>query len=526
MALMSYFRLARAGWVLMREGITRLVDPSTLPPGGRFLVRTLRTFEKGSVKRANNAERLTQALNRLGPTYVKIGQFLATRPDIVGKEMAANLSLLQDRLPPFDTALAKKEIEQSFGKPCDEIFKTFSEPVAAASIAQVHKATFMMADGTVRQVAVKVLRPNIRQRFKNDLQSFFVAARWAERLIPSMRRLRPVLAIDTHARSAELELDLRLEAAALSELGENMESDKLYRTPDVIWQFMSRNVLVTEWIDGIKLSDLDGLRNAGHDLEKIAGEIIHSFLTQAVRDGFFHADPHQGNLFVEPDGTLVAIDGGIMGRINKEESLFLAEILWGFINRDYQRIAEVHFEAGYVPARHKVEDFAQALRGIGEPIHGVQADDISMARLLQQLLDVTDLFDMPLQPQLIFLQRTMVVAEGVARSLDPHFNMWVASEPVLRDWVAGHVGPAAHLKRAAHGVSALGRLVGELPQLAERAEKLSAEFAKAGKKGSRFDEEPMASKGGGQQQTANVTAYGIWAIALSVVALAAVLLWR
>jgi len=511
MGVLSYFRLIRAGWILMREGVTRLVDPSTLPASGKLIVKSLRLVEKSSVKRSSKAERLTGALNRLGPTYIKIGQFLATRPDIVGKEVAGNLSLLQDRLPPFATKIAKAQVEAAFGKPCDEIFEEFSEPVAAASIAQVHKAKWRDREGNLRNVAVKVLRPNIRKRFKNDLDAFRVAALWLERLIPSMRRLRPVKAIDTHARSAELELDLRLEAAALSELGENMASDPLYRTPDIIWEHMSRDVMVTEWIDGIKLSDIEGLRAAGHNLEGLAAEVIQSFLTQAVRDGFFHADPHQGNWFVEPDGRLVAIDGGIMGRISEGESRFLAEILWGFINRDYHHIAQVHFEAGYVPARHKVADFAQALRGIGEPIHGVQADDISMAKLLQQLLDVTDLFDMPMQPQLIFLQRTMVVAEGVARSLDPHFNMWTASKPVLQDWVAGHVGPLAHLKRAANGVDALGKLINELPRLAERAEILSANLANAGE----------AEK----EKSDKTLSYSLMILALSVVLLAGAIWW-
>lgn len=511
MAIMSYFRLVRAGWVLTREGVTRLVDPAALPPFGKVAVRLLRLFEKGSVKRANNAERLTLALNRLGPTYIKIGQFLATRPDIVGKEVAGNLALLQDRLPPFATAIARAEIEKALGQSCDVLFESFSEPIAAASIAQVHRAEILTGEGTRRAVAVKVLRPNIRRRFKNDLNSFQTAARWMERLFPAARRLRPVAAIDTHARSAELELDLRLEAAALSELGENMASDPNYRTPEVMWEFMSRDVLVTEWIDGLKLSDLEGLRAAGHDLSRLAGEVIQSFLTQAVRDGFFHADPHQGNLFVEPDGKLVAIDGGIMGRINREESKFLAEILWGFINRDYYRIAEVHFDAGYVPARHKIEDFAQALRGIGEPIHGVKANDISMARLLQQLLDVTDLFDMPLQPQLIFLQRTMVVAEGVARSLDPTFNMWVAAEPVLREWVSRHVGPAARLREAADGIKSLHRLINELPDLARRAEGLGNDIkAQQAKALARSWPTPLA----------------LWVVAGAVVLLAAVLWWR
>lgn len=525
MVFMSTLRLMKAGWILLREGITRLVDPAMLPPSGRALIKILRIFEKRAVKRRDGAERLILALNRLGPTYIKIGQFLATRPDIVGKDIAQSLAQLQDRLPAFGMKLAKVEIEQTFGKPCEELFETISEPIAAASIAQVHKATLRDADGELKSVAVKVLRPNIRRRFKNDLDAFMLGAKLAEWLIPSMRRMRPVAAIETHARSAELELDLRLEAAALSELNENMQDDAGYRTPSVSWEFISPNVLVTEWIDATKMSDIEALKAAGHDLEKLAQKVISSFLTQAVRDGFFHADLHQGNLFVEADGTIVAIDGGIMGRINEEESRFLAEILWGFINRDYKRIAEVHFEAGYVPARHKVDDFSQALRGIGEPIHGAVAEDISMARLLQQLLDMTELFDMPLQPQLIFLQRTMVVAEGVARSLNPSFNMWQAAEPVLRDWVAGHIGPAAHLRRAAKGISSLGKLLGDLPELAERAEVLSKEISEARVVGVKLDKSSLAVMGQGQMAGSKATTYGLWAVALAIALLAAALWW-
>ncbi len=506
MAIFSYLRLVKAGWVLMREGVTRLVDEETLPSSVKTFIGFLRLFEKASVKKNDNGQRLTKALNRLGPTYIKVGQFLATRPDIVGKAVASNLALLQDSLPAFETKLAKAEIERVFGKPCDDVFDSFSDAVAAASIAQVHKARLTLSNGEARTVAVKVLRPRIRERFKNDLDAFLIVAKWAEFLFPSMRRMRPVAAIETHARSAELELDLRMEAAALSELGDNMDDNPHYRTPDVFWQFMSRDILVTEWVDGIKLSNLDALENKGYDKLKLAEIVIQTFLTQAVRDGFFHADPHQGNLFVEEGNRLVAIDGGIMGRIGPSESRFLAEILWGFINRDYYRIAKVHFEAGYVPARHKVEDFAQALRGIGEPIHGIEAKDISMARLLQQLLDVTDLFDMPMQPQLIFLQRTMVVAEGVARSLDENFNMWVAAEPIIQNWMRGELGPNGHMKRVVEGVNVLGKLLSDMPELAKRAEKLSHDMATAQIKP---EKQPKA--------------YGSYAIAVSLLVLAAVL---
>ncbi|MCR4282731.1 MAG: 2-polyprenylphenol 6-hydroxylase [Bauldia sp.] len=488
-------RLGRAGWVLARAGAFSLFDVEALPSGPRTVVGLARRFGPRDISDAERAERLTAALNRLGPSYVKLGQFLATRPDLVGREAALVLGRLRDEIAPFPEKEARATIARALGKPVDELFVSFSPPVAAASIAQVHKAEIASSEGGRRAVAVKVLRPSIRRRFRRDLETFVAGARFVERIDPASRRLRPVTVVETLARSVAIEMDLRLEAAALSEMAELTAGDQGFRVPAVDWELTARDVLTLEWVDGIRLSDIDALRAAGHDLKALARRLMQAFLRQALRDGFFHADMHQGNFFVDSSGTIVAIDFGIMGRLGRKERRFLAEILYGFISRDYRRVAEVHFEAGYVPRRHAVDDFAQAIRAIGEPIHGQKASEISMARLLTLLFEVTDIFDMETRPELLLLQKTMVVVEGVARSLDAEFDMWSASEPVIAEWVERNLGPVGQMEIAAEGVGALGRLAGELPRLAERAERLSAEFAEMGERGIRLDPETIEEIG-------------------------------
>jgi ubiquinone biosynthesis protein len=505
--------MAAAGFVLAREGAFSLVDDRDLPALPRTALRVARLFEKRNLDKADRPERLTAALNKLGPSYVKLGQFLATRPDIVGREASDTLGRLRDEIEPFPDAEARASVARSFGKPVEDLFVSFSPPVAAASIAQVHKAEIAEPEGRRRPVAVKVLRPDIRRRFRRDLDTFYAAARLIERIDPASRRLRPVAVVDTLDRSVAVEMDLRLEAAALSEMAEATAADQGFRVPKVEWELTARDVLTLEWIDGIKLSDVEGLRRAGHDLPALARRLIQSFLRHALRDGFFHADMHQGNLFVDAAGDIVAVDFGIMGRLGRAEQRFLAEILFGFIRRDYRRIAEVHFEAGYVPAKHSIDDFAQALRAIGEPIHGQKASDISMARLLTLLFEVTELFDMRTRPELLLVQKTMVVVEGVARTLDPEFDMWSASEPVVKDWIERHLGPAGQLEQAADGIGALGRLVSELPRLAERAERLSAEFDRMGEKGIRLDPETIEGIGRSEAHAARWGRVALWVIA-------------
>jgi len=423
-------------------------------------------------------ERLARALESLGPAHIKLGQVLATRPDIVGDEIASALEGLQDRLPPFPTAQARAAVAASLGRLVEEMYSEFAEPVAAASIAQVHEA--MTTDIPSQRVAVKVLRPGIEAEFARDLSALAFAARMAERLSPEARRLRPVALIDTVAVSTAMELDLRMEAAAASELAERMHRDTDFRVPEVDWHRTSARVLTTEWIEGTPVRDVEALRVAGHDPKQIALTLMRSFLAQALRDGFFHADLHPGNLFVDKEGRLVAVDFGIMGRLDPPMRRFMAETLAGFLARDYVRVAQVHFDANFVPHHHSLETFAQALRAVGEPIFGRSARDVSMARLLQQLFETTRRFDMQAQPQLLLLQKTMVVVEGVARALDPDFDIWEASRPVVERWMLDRAGPEARLREAAEGMSALGRMAQNLPQLLRNAETVSAMLADGG----------------------------------------------
>ncbi|MDP2125088.1 MAG: 2-polyprenylphenol 6-hydroxylase [Parvibaculum sp.] len=426
-------------------------------------------------------ERLATALAALGPSYIKLGQFLATRPDIIGAELAQDLTSLQDKLPPFSMAEARAIIEEGIGKPVEALFSSFSEPIAAASIAQVHRARTRPdgenAEG--RDVAVKVLRPGIEMRFAADLDSFFWAAETVERLYAPARRLRPVEIVQTLADSVKLEMDLRLEAAAMSEMAENTAKDEGFRVPQIDWELTAKRVMTMEWVEGIAASDRAALVAAGHDMKRLGRQVIQSFLTHALRDGFFHADMHQGNLFVGAEGGIVAVDFGIMGRIGPNERRFLAEILYGFITRDYTRVAEIHFEAGYVPSSKSIHAFAQALRSVGEPIFGRSAREVSMGKLLSQLFQVTEQFDMKTRPELILLQKTMVVVEGVARHFDPDHNIWESAEPVLKAWMIERMAPETRIEEAAAGALQLGRMMSHLPEVLDRAERTARLLAES-----------------------------------------------
>ncbi|WP_439813646.1 2-polyprenylphenol 6-hydroxylase [Zavarzinia sp. CC-PAN008] len=408
---------------------------------------------------------LAAALKELGPSTVKLGQVLAARPDLVGEEAARALAHLQDRLAPFPWTQARASIEAELGRPLETMFaKVEEQPVAAASIAQVH-----FAETTAGvPVAVKVLRPGIEQAFRRDLEAMALAAKWLERLAPAARRLRPREAVATLARSTMLEMDLRLEAAAAAELGARLDPAFHLTVPRVHWDLTSRRVMTLERIDGVPLGDRAALIAAGHDLPTLSARLVQSFLDQALNHGFFHADLHQGNLFVRADGTLVAVDFGIMGRLSPAMRRFMAETLLGFILSDYRRVAEVHADSGILPPGHSVEDFAQALRSVGEPIHGRPTGEISMGRLLAQLFEVTETFAMETQPQLLLLQKTMVVVEGVARSLDPQASMWEVARPVVEGWLRRNVGPEAAVGQIAGQIGHLGR---RLPLLIDRAER-------------------------------------------------------
>jgi ubiquinone biosynthesis protein len=368
-------------------------------------------------------------------------------------------------MKPFQQAEAERMVEAALNKPLRDLFAFFGAPIAAASIAQVHRAKTASTGGAV---AVKVPRPGIEQRFRVDLDAFAFAARTAEAMSAEARRLRLVEVVETLRRTVAIEMDLRFEAAALSEMAENTSSDPDFRVPAVDWDRTARGVLTLEWVDATPLSDRAGLEASGHDLKRLARAVIQSFLRHALRDGFFHADMHPGNLFVDDAGRLVPVDFGIMGRLGPKEQRFLAEILFGFITRNYHRIAQVHFDAGYVPLHHSVASFAQAIRAIGEPIHDRTAEEISMARLFMLLFEITALFDMRTRPELVLLQKTMVVVEGVARSLDPRLDMWSTAEPVVREWIERNLGPAGQLQGAAEGAREVGRFLGDVPGLLSR----------------------------------------------------------
>jgi|LNFM01.1.fsa_nt_gb ubiquinone biosynthesis protein len=524
----NLFRLARAGLTFARFGV-RLVPKGMKAPAllhvARALVLPVWAVTWPFRAAVPRERRTAAALARLGPSYIKLGQFLATREDLIGGEMARDLRHLQDRIPPFPMEEARRAIEESLGGRCEDHFVELGPPVAAASIAQVHKAVVIAADGSRRTVAVKILRPGVERRFRRDLDSYYLAARLAERLYPPVRRLRPLAVVDTLRATTELEMDLRLEAAAISEMSENIRADRAlesgnFRVPEVDWKRTSQRVLTIEWIDGIPMSDRDRLVAAGHDLRGLGLTVLRSFLRHAMRDGFFHADMHQGNLLVDASGDVVAVDFGIMGRLGVKERRFLAEILYGLINRDYRRAAEVHFWAGYVPPHHPVEVFAQALRAIGEPIHGRTAEEISMADLLGQLFAYTEVFDMETRPELINLQKTMVVVEGVARGLDPSLNIWTAAEPIAREWIESNLGAAGAMKDAREGAGELGKFLGQMPALLAGAEQTMASLSEMARGGMRLDQATIERLAAAEAAHTRSGRWALWLAALSLAVLA------
>ncbi len=510
-ALTHIARVTRAGFVFAREGVFGVVDPALVPPPGQLALKIARLIERRGAK---SGPRLSRALERMGPAYLKLGQFLATRPDVVGVNMARNLEALQDRLPPFSQAEAEAAIAASLEKPLAQAFASFGPAVAAASIAQVHRGE-VFRDGARRPVAVKVLRPNVASRFRRDLSDFFFVAEKAEVYSSEARRLRLIEVINTMSRSVAMEMDLRLEAAAMSEMAENTRNDPDFCVPAVDWDRTTHNVLTMEWIDGIALSDHAGLEQAQIDLPDLGRKVIQSFLRHALRDGFFHADMHPGNLFLDQHGRLVAVDFGIMGRLGLKERRFLAEILLGFITRDYRRVAEVHFEAGYVPSHHSVENFAQAIRAIGEPIHNRTAEEISMARLLTLLLEVTGLFDMRTRPELILLQKTMVVVEGVARSFDPKLDIWTTADPVVREWIERNLGPVGRIHGAMSGAGQLAHLLSKLPEIANRTITVLEQMEDMTREGHLLSPDTIEALGRKEAKKARLSTIALWVIAVA-----------
>lgn len=453
-------RLLRWGRTLARHGALTGIEASpTTPAPVRRLARIARLGA-----RVPKQPDYAGAFRAIGPAAIKLGQTLATRPDLVGEAAARNLLMLQDRLPPVPFSEVRPVIETALGRPLEALYASFDEePIGSASVAQVYRATTIEG----RKVAVKVLRPGVREKFARDIDTYEWAAAHVEALGGEASRLRPQLVIANFKRWTLRELDLRREAASASELEQMVAASEGYRVPAIDWDRTAGTVMTLEWIDGIKISDRAALIAAGHDPARLAANLVNAFLRQAISDGFFHADMHQGNLLVEPDGTVVAIDFGIMGRINRQARSWLAEILYGLLTGNYKRVAEIHFEAQYVPAHHNMDEFATALRAVGEPMRGKPVKELSVGQMLDGLFAITRDFDMQTQPHLLLLQKTMVMVEGVATALDPEINMWETSGPFVGEWIRTELGPEAMV---ADRIIRTSRAIRRLPELLERIE--------------------------------------------------------
>ena len=416
----------------------------------------------------NEEQKLSNSLQSMGTTFIKLGQFLATRPDIIGEELSKQLETLQDKLPPFSLSEAKEMIKKDLGNETYNSIINLSEPIAAASIAQVHKAQ-IDDNGTIKDVAIKILRPNIKKIFNEEIDALMLLAFLVESFIKKTKRLKLVEVVFLLKEITNLEMDLRFEAAAANEYTDNTKNDAGFKVPKIYWNFTSENVMTLDWVDGISIRETEELLKRNIDTKKIASDIIQHFLRHAIRDGFFHADMHQGNIFIDNNGQIVPVDFGIMGRLDKLSQRFLAEILFGFIQRDYKKVAEVHLSAGLVPKEVPINDLAQALRSIGEPIFGQSVKDISGGKLLKQLFDVTEKFNMQTQPQLLLLQKTMVVVEGVARKLNSETNIWETSKPVLEQWLSETKDPINTINETLKDSVDVIKRLPNLPEVMDKA---------------------------------------------------------
>jgi ubiquinone biosynthesis protein len=505
-------RLVRISLVLARHDA---LFPLDRVAGAAPFLRVTRLLRRRDSSGARPGERLAAAFTEMGPSFIKLGQILSTRADLLGDQITEDLTLLQDRLPPFPGGEARALIEGEFRRPLAGLFAAFDDaPVAAASIAQVHFAVTTEGD----EVAVKVLRPGIARAMARDLDLFLWLARLTERTQPGLRRLKPVEVVETLAQSVQLEMDLRFEAAAASELAENFAGDPSFRVPRVDWQRTGRTVLTTERIAGIRVDDRAALLAAGQDVDALLRNAAGAFFKQVFRDGFFHADLHPGNMFVDAEGALAVVDFGIMGRLDRQTRYYLADMLLGFLSGDYRRVAEVHFAAGYVPRRRSIDAFTQACRSIGEPILGRPLNEISIARLLAQLFHVTEEFEMETQPQLLLLQKTMVLVEGVGRRLDPDVNIWSLSRPLVETWMRDNRGPEAQLRqRIDNFVEALD----QVPRLLRNLDKLIGDWAQ---EGVILHAESLATQAAHRARLLPLLVVPLWIAAAALVAIAAVLL--
>ena len=467
--LFILFKIARK---LALSDALKVISKQHQPP---FIIKILLNLFSISFSKSNyqtnkltEEEKLCSSIQEMGTTFIKLGQFLSTRPDIIGEDLSLHLEKLQDRLPPFSTHEAKEIIKKNLGNEIFDSLINFGEPIAAASIAQVHKAQ-INDNGTIKDVAIKILRPNIKKTFNDEIDALMLLAYLIESLIGKTKRLRLVEVVFLLKEITNHEMDLRFEAAAANEFYENTKNDSGFYVPKIYWNFTSEEILTLDWIDGVSIREKEILETKKIDIKNISTNIIQHFLRHAVRDGFFHADMHQGNLFIDDNGQIIPIDFGIMGRMDKLNRRYLAEILYGFVQRDYKKVAEVHLAAGLVPKHVLVNDLSQALRSIGEPIFGHSVKDISGGKLLKQLFDVTEKFNMQTQPQLLMLQKTMVVVEGVARKLNPETNIWETSKPVLEKWLKETKNPINSLNETLKDTAEVIKRMPNLPEVMDKA---------------------------------------------------------
>jgi len=507
-------RLIGIGLTLARHDALFPLDAVPAAAPLRRIGRTLTRRPRGTPQRPG--QRLAAAFGELGPSFIKLGQLLSTRADLFGEEITLDLASLQDRLPPFPGCEARALIEAEFANPLEALFASFDETaVAAASIAQVHFA--QTTDG--REVAVKVLRPGIAAAFSRDLDLFLWLARLSERLQPLLRRLKPVEVVEMLAEVVQFEMDLRFEAAAASELAENFAGDPDFRVPRVDWRRTGRSVLTLERISGVRIDDRAALIAAGHRIDDVLIKAAGAFFNQVFRDGFFHADLHPGNMFVDALGAIVVVDFGIMGRLDRATRFYLADMLLGFLSGDYRRVAEVHFAAGYVPPRRSVDAFAQACRAIGEPILGQALQEISFARLLAQLFQVSEQFEMETQPQLLLLQKTMVQVEGLGRRLDPAVNIWALARPLIEAWMRENRGPEAKLQQR---MAALGEMIDGVPRLLRSLEALIADWSR---EGVIMHAETLAAQAAKRARHLAILLVPVWLVTAALVAIALALVF-
>ena len=467
--LFILFKIARK---LASSDALKIISKTHEPPVAIKILFNLLSFsffsKNNQLQDTKDEERLCKSIENMGPTFIKLGQFLATRPDIIGEDLSVQLEKLQDRVPAFSSYEAKNIIKKNLGNKTFESINNFSEPVAAASIAQVHKAK-INDNGTIKDVAIKILRPNIKKIFNEEIDALMLLAYFVENLIKKTRRLKLVEVVFLLKQITNHEMDLRFEAAAANEFSENTKNDLGFYVPAIYWNYTSEEVLTLDWVEGISIREKEKIKNNNIDVNKIASDLIQHFLRHAVRDGFFHADMHQGNVFIDESGQIITIDFGIMGRIDKLNRKYLAEILFGFIQRDYKKVAEVHILAGLVPRNVQVGELSQALRSIGEPIFGQSVKDISGGKLLKQLFDITEKFNMQTQPQLLLLQKTMVVVEGVARKLNPSTNIWDTSKPVLEKWLKETKDPITSFTEKLKDSTDVLKRLPDLPEIMDKA---------------------------------------------------------